>query len=108
MRAAALVRDNVFKVESPKSKPNLKFLGYSKMRSFLTAVAILFSASSAFAGSCVMKIAFIDKALSVGNVGSVEKVKQLRKQVEAMHELGDHNGNEIVLKEARELSGIKG
>jgi len=48
------------------------------MKSLLTAAAILVSASSAFAGSCPMKIALIDKALLAGNVQNAEQIKTLR------------------------------
>jgi len=78
------------------------------MKSLLTAAAILVSASSAFAGSCPMKIALIDKALSAGNVQNAEQVKTLRDKGEALHKSGDHGGSVATLKKAMKLGGIKG
>ena len=43
------------------------------MKTFLRIVAILLSVLPPFAGSCVMKIALIDKSLSSGNVDNVDK-----------------------------------
>ena len=78
------------------------------MKSLLTAAAILVSASSAFAGSCPMKIALIDKALLAGNVQNAEQVKTLRDKGEALHKSGDHGGSVAALKKAMKLGGIKG
>ena len=78
------------------------------MKSLLTAAAILVSASSAFAGSCPMKIALIDKALSAGNVQNAEQVKTLRDKGEALHKSGDHGGSVATLTKAMKLGGIKG
>ena len=78
------------------------------MKSLLTAVFLLFATSSAFAGSCPMKIGLIDKALSTGNVENAEQVKTLRDKAEALHNSGDHGGSVSTLKEAMKLGGIKG
>ena len=78
------------------------------MKSLLTAAAILVSASSAFAGSCPMKIALIDKALLAGNVQNAEQVKTLRDKGEALHKSGDHGGSVAALLKAMKLGGIKG
>ena len=78
------------------------------MKSLLTAAAILVSASSAFAGSCPMKMALIDKALLAGNVQNAEQVKTLRDKGEALHKSGDHGGSVAALKKAMKLGGIKG
>ena len=78
------------------------------MKSLLTAAAILVSASSAFAGSCPMKIAVIDKALLAGNVQNAEQVKTLRDKGEALHKSGDHGGSVAALTKAMKLGGIKG
>jgi hypothetical protein len=78
------------------------------MKSLLTAVFLLFATSSAFAGSCPMKIGLIDKALSAGNVKNAEQVKTLRDKAEALHNSGDHGGSVSTLKEAMKLGDIKG
>ena len=78
------------------------------MKSLLTAVFFLLATSSAFAGSCPMKIGLIDKALSAGNVKNAEQVKTLRDKAEALHSSGDHGGSVSTLKEAMKLGGIKG
>ena len=77
------------------------------MKVLLTAVAILFSTSSAFSGSCPMKIALIDKALAAGNVKNAEQVKTLRDKGEALHNSGDHNGSVTILTKAIKMGGIK-
>ena len=76
------------------------------MKVFLTAAAILLSASSAFAGSCPMKIALIDKALSAGEVKNAEQVKMLRDKGEALHNSGDHNGSVAILTKAMKMGEI--
>ena len=78
------------------------------MKVLLTAAAILVSASPAFAGSCPMKIALIDKALLAGNVQNAEQIKTLRDKGEALHKSGDHGGSVAVLTKAMKLGGIKG
>ena len=78
------------------------------MKSLLIAAAILISASSAFAGSCPMKIALIDKALLAGNVQNAEQVKTLRGKGEALQKSGDHVGSVAALTKAVKLGDIKG
>jgi hypothetical protein len=78
------------------------------MKSLLTAVFLLFASSSAFAGSCPLKTALIDKALSSGNVKNAEQVKVLRDKGDALHSSGDHGGSVAILKKAMKLGGIKG
>ena len=78
------------------------------MKSLPTVAAILVSASSAFAGSCPMKIALIDNALLAGNVQNAEQVKTLRDKGEALHKSGDHGGSVAALKKAMKLGCIKG
>ena len=78
------------------------------MKSLLTAVFLLFASSSAFAGSCPMKVGLIDKALSSGNVKNAEQVKALRDKGEALHSSGDHSGSVAILKKAMKLGDIKG
>ena len=78
------------------------------MKSLLTAVVLLFASSSAFAGSCPMKIGLIDKALSGGNVENAEQVKALRDKGKALHNSGDHSGSVAILEKAMKLGGIKG
>ena len=78
------------------------------MKSLLTAALLLFASSSAFAGSCPMKIGLIDKALSAGNVENAGQVKILRDKGEALHNSGDHSGSVEILEKAIKLGGIKG
>mgnify|MGYP007032490368 CR=1 FL=1 len=78
------------------------------MKSLLTAVFLLFASSSAFAGSCPMKVGLIDKALSSGNVKNAEQVKALRDKGEALHSSGDHRGSVAILEKAMKLGDIKG
>ncbi len=77
------------------------------MKILFAAATILLSTSTAFAGSCPMKLALIDKALSAGNVQNAEQVKILRDKGEALHNSGDHNGSVEILVKAMTLGGIK-
>ena len=73
----------------------------------ITLTLVLFS-TSAFAGSCPMKIGLIDKALSAGNIKNAEQVRALRDKGEALHISGDHGDSVAVLEKAMKLGGIKG
>ena len=71
----------------------------------LTATFVLLT-TSAFAGSCPMKIAMIDKALASGNISNAEKVRELRDLGVKLHKEGGHAASVVKLVEAMKLAGI--
>ena len=78
------------------------------MKHLIVAIALSFISTSAVAGSCPMKIALIDKALSSGAVINKDAVKKLRDKGETLHQSGDHSGSVAVLEKAIRLGDIKG
>ena len=77
------------------------------MKNIILSMIFVIFASSAFAGSCPIKITLIDKALTAGNVKNAEQVKTLRDKGEALHNSGDHNGSVTILTKAIKMGGIK-
>ena len=78
------------------------------MKHLIFAVTLAFISTPAVAGSCPMKIALIDKALSSGAVINTAAVKKLRDEGEALHKSGDHSLSVAVLEKAIRLGDIKG
>ena len=78
------------------------------MKSLLIAAFLLVASSSAFAGTCPMKIGLIEKAISAGNIKNAEQVRALRDKGEALHISGDHGDSVAILEKAMKLGGIKG
>lgn len=82
------------------------------MQKILTAaaIAVSLSVSSAFAGSCPIKMHAIDDALKSASGLSAEqmsKVKALREKGEAEHKAGKHAESVATLSEAMAILGIK-
>jgi len=82
------------------------------MRSIILTSALLFalSAGSALAHQCPTMMAEIDAALPNAQLSGQdrERVMELRKEGEELHEAGDHDASEAALAEAMTILGIHG
>ena len=76
------------------------------MKKILLAATFLIFTTSAFAGSCPMKVGMIDKALAAGTAKNAAEVKALRDLGETLHKSGKHGQSVQMLVKAMKLAGI--
>ena len=76
------------------------------LKNLMLAIALMFVASPALAGSCPAKVGLIDAALTSGTAKNAEKVKMLRDKGEAQHKAGKHSESVATLIEAMKLAGM--
>ncbi|MBP2236901.1 hypothetical protein J2Z31_003415 [Sinorhizobium kostiense] len=78
------------------------------MTRFSIALLLALAPMPAVANSCPSQMAQIDAALQTASLSEADmnKVKELRKRGEELHDAGDHAGSEAALGEAKQLLGI--
>ena len=81
------------------------------IRNTLLALVLALFAGAAAASSCPMRMGNIDQALASGEHASLsekemEKVKELRKEGEMLHENGKHGASVETLMKAEKMLGI--
>jgi hypothetical protein len=66
------------------------------------------NAGTALAGSCPMDLRQIDSAIETStlDIATMDQVKALRTQSEALHKSGDHSASVDTLREAKDILGI--
>jgi hypothetical protein len=74
----------------------------------ILAIALLLTASPAFAFQCPGEMAAIDAALETTELGESEvaRVKELRAEGEQLHQAGQHQESVDTLAEAKAILGI--
>jgi hypothetical protein len=80
-----------------------------KIRSVLTAVALAFTASAAFANHCPADMKAIDEAMSKKPslaASDMDEATRLRAEGEAFHKAGKHKESMESLARARKILGI--
>jgi len=78
------------------------------MTRFSIALLLALAPMSAVANSCPSQMAQIDAALQTASLSEADmnRVKELRKRGEELHDAGDHAGSAAALGEAKQLLGI--